>query len=167
MRRSRTRVFVALACIATLGLAAGLAHAQEAIFLVRHAERQDDSVDSPLSSQGRARAARLAEMLRDARITAVFVTEYQRTRDTAKPLADRLGLPMTKVTADDPMGLAKAVLALGPRSRVLVVGHSDSLPLILELLGVPEVRKIEAEYDNLFVVLPGNKPGPILLRLRF
>ena len=48
------------------GPAARAAAAQEAIYIVRHAERLDDSRDSVLSAAGRTRAARLAEMLADA-----------------------------------------------------------------------------------------------------
>jgi broad specificity phosphatase PhoE len=169
MRRPRARVVVASACIAiTLGIGASPARGQEAIFLVRHAERLDDAVDSPLSAEGRARAAALADMLRDSRITAVYVTEFQRTRATGTPLAVRLGLPLKQVSAGDPVGLVAAVRSLGPRSRVLVVGHSDTLPVVLELLGVTDVRKIQKEeYDNLFVVLPSSKGSPVFLRLRF
>jgi broad specificity phosphatase PhoE len=168
MRRPWTRVLVVSACIAfALGLAASPAHAQEAIFFVRHAERLDDSADSPLSAEGRARAARLAETLRDARITAIFVTEFQRTRDTGKPLADRLGLPLKQISALDPATLVTTIRALGPQARVLVVGHSDTLPLLLDVFGVTEVKKIaKEEYDNLFVVLPSGKGAPVFLRLR-
>jgi broad specificity phosphatase PhoE len=169
MRRPWTLVLAVSACIAiAVGVAASPAHAQEAIFFVRHAERLDDSVDSPLSAEGRARAARLAEMLRDARITAIFVTEFQRTRDTGKPLADRLGLPLKQTSALDPATLVTTIRALGPQARVLVVGHSDTLPLLLDVFGVTEVKKIaKEEYDNLFVVLPSGKQAPIFVRLRF
>jgi phosphohistidine phosphatase SixA len=169
MRRRTCPVLVACATLAiAVFLTAVPAQSQEAIFLVRHAERLDDSIDSPLSPDGRARAADLAAMLRDARISAIFVTEFQRTRDTGKPLADQLGLPLKPISALDPAGLVKAVRALGPAARVLIVGHSDTLPGILELLGVTEVKKIaREEYDNLFVVLPSGKAAPIFVRLRF
>ena len=169
MQRPWMRILVAWVCLATaLGLAASSAHAQEAIFFVRHAERLDDSADSPLSAEGRARAAKLGDMLRDARITAVFVTEFQRTRDTGKPLADRLGLALKQIPALDPATLVTTIRALGPQARVLVVGHSDTLPLLLDVFGVTEVKKIaKEEYDNLFIVLPSGKGAPIFLRLRF
>ena len=40
--------------------------AQEAVFLVRHAERADSSPDSTLSTAGEARAIRLSEWMRTA-----------------------------------------------------------------------------------------------------
>jgi broad specificity phosphatase PhoE len=135
---------------------AARASAQEVVFVVRHAERLDDSSDSPLSADGKARATRLAEHLRNARITAIFATQFVRTADTAKPLADRLGLQLQRVPAAQTTVLLARLRALGPKARVLVVGHSDTVPTILTQLGSKDAVTIAPdEYDNLFVVLPG------------
>ncbi len=147
---------------------AATASAQEAVFVVRHAERLDDSSDSPLSAEGHARASRLAAQLRDARITAIFVTQFARTADTAKPLAERLGLPMQQMPAAQTPDLIARLRALGPHARVLVVGHSDTVPRILVALGLTEPGTIALdEYDNLFIVLPRAKAAPTVLRLRY
>ena len=146
------------------------ASAQEAIYIVRHAERVDDARDSVLSADGWARAARLADMLRDAGVTTIFATTYQRTIDTARPLASRLGLQVQSVAPDDTPDLITKVRAAGPQSRVLIVGHSDTVPAILKALGyATEVVIAKGEFDNLFLVLPGDKPGapPMVLRLRY
>lgn len=153
------------------GPVAPTAAAQEVIYVVRHAERVDDARDSVLSADGWARAARLADMLRDAGVTAIFATTYQRTIDTARPLASRLGLQVQSVAADDTPGLIAKVRAAGPHSRVLVVGHSDTVPPILKALGsATEVVIAKGEFDNLFLVLPDDKPGaapPTVIRLRY
>jgi broad specificity phosphatase PhoE len=142
--------------------------AQEAVFLVRHAERQDDSLDSALSAEGRTRAAKLAALLRDARITAIFVTEYQRTAETAKPIADLLGVPVQRIPAADTEALVAKLRAPGAHDRVLVVSHSDKLPILLKQLGYPqEVTIAREEYDNLFIVVPVEKSAPVVARLRF
>ena len=144
------------------------ATAQEAVYLVRHAERVDEAKDSLLSAEGRARAARLAEMLRDAGITHIFVSEYQRTAETAGPLAARLAVTPQVVPADQLDMLLARVRAAGPNARVLIAGHSDTVPALLKLLGCTQPITIaKAEYDNLFVVLPGEKATPLLLRLRY
>ena len=104
---------VALTALVVAGCAYQ-AHAQEAIYIVRHAERASDEPLSPLSAEGHARAARLADILRDAGITAVFVTEYERTAQTAQPTAARLGLTPAVNKADDTPGLVAKVRALGP-----------------------------------------------------
>jgi len=149
-------------------LAAAPASAQEAVFVVRHAERLDNSSDSPLSADGQARASRLAEQLRDARITAIFATQFVRAADTAKPLADRLGIPLQRVPAAQTLELIARLRALGPSARVLVVGHSDTVPQILSALGSNGIVAIAPdEYDNLFIVLPHAGATPTLLRLRY
>jgi phosphohistidine phosphatase SixA len=160
---------VALALLMAVACAAP-ASAQEAIYIVRHAERASDEPLSPLSAAGRARAARLADILRDAGITAVFVTEYERTAQTAQPTAARLGLAPTVNKADDTPGLVAKVRALGSSARVLIAGHSDTVPKILAALGYSTpVTIAKGEYDNLFVVMPAKTSGapPVVLRLRY
>ncbi|MDO8836145.1 MAG: histidine phosphatase family protein [Vicinamibacterales bacterium] len=162
-----TRTAVA-AVILGLALAAAPASAQEAIFIVRHAERLDDTKDSALSPEGVSRAERLATALRDSGITAVFSTQYQRTANTGRPLAAHLGLPVTSVPADQQDDLRKQVTALGPAARVLIVGHSDTVPELLAAFGHANTITIaKDEYDNLFVLVPGAGSGPLLLRLRY
>jgi broad specificity phosphatase PhoE len=106
-------------------------------------------------------------VLRNAGITAVFTTQYRRTVDTAKPLADALGLPVTQVTAGQHGELLNRVRAAGPRARILIVGHSDTVPELLALLGYQTPVEIaKAEYDNLFIVVPG-AGAPVVMRLRY
>ena len=55
-----------------------------------------------------------------------------------------------------------------PNDVVLVVGHSDTVPELLRLLGHPEpVTIAPAEYDNLFVAIPDKGGPPTVLRLRY
>jgi len=168
-RRIPVFLGVVLPCAAfTLFLGVGRTAAQEAVFLVRHAERLDQSQDSALSAEGRERAARLARMLRDAQITAIYVSQYRRTVETAKPLGDLLGLPPQPVPADDPDTLLAKLRSLGPRARALVVSHSDRLPVLLKSLGLEQDLTIPAdEYDDLFIVFPQDKTGARVLRLRY
>ncbi len=151
-----------------LGPGVARATAQEAVFLVRHAERLDNSQDSPLSPEGKARAGRLAEMLRDARITAVYATQFQRTVETARPLAEKLGLQIRQVPAADQDALLAKLRSSGPRDRVLVVSHADRLPALMKVLGYDQDLTLATnEYDNLFVVLPHGTGAPTVLRLRY
>lgn len=170
MKTSSQRILCVLACAIAMagGPWAAPASAQDAVFVVRHAERLDNSSDSPLAAEGQRRAARLAEQLRDARITAIFVTQFVRTADTAKPLADRLGVPLQRIPAAQTTDLIARLRALGPDARVLVVGHSDTVPKILSGMGSTEPVTIAPdEYDNLFIVLPRAAVAPAVLRLRY
>jgi broad specificity phosphatase PhoE len=147
--------------------AAGAAEAQRAIFLVRHAEKVDDSPDAALSEAGRARAALLARNLRDAGITAIFSSDFQRTRNTAQPLADALNLRVTVIGRDAPTVVAR-VRALSNGQSALVVAHSDTLPGILRALGHRQSITIpDTEYDNVFLVVPRAAAPPTVIRLRY
>ena len=148
-----------------------LAAAEPVIVLVRHAERADmapgggtTATDPDLSPAGRARAESLRKLLKDARVSAIYVTEYRRTAQTAAPLAAALGVEPSVIQSKDvPALLEKLRAATG---TVLVVGHSNSVPQVLRELGVAEQVSIaEDEFDNLFVVFAGRNPA--LLRLRY
>lgn len=159
---------VAVVGVFMAGPLARAAAAQEAVYIVRHAERANDESNSPLSAEGHARADRLAGMLRDAGITDIFVSEFERTAQTVAPLASRLGIAPTAVPADDPGALLRRIRRIGPKARVLVAGHSDTVPALLKALGCkPPVTIAKAEYDNLFVVVARGTAGPACLRLRY
>jgi broad specificity phosphatase PhoE len=83
-------------------------------------------------------------------------------------LATHLGIRPTAVAADDLATLLHLIRATGPRARVLVVGHSDTIPALLGALGCkPQVTIAKSEYDNLFVVVRGSDAQPVLVRLRY
>lgn len=155
--------------IALAGLAAAeTTHAQSAVFLVRHAEKLDDSDDPPLSPAGRARAEALATLLRDSGIKAIYVTQYRRTSLTAAPLAEALGLKPITIHSDASAELAERMRRDHPNDPVLVVGHSGSVPRVLKLLGhAGAVQLAEDEYDNLFIAVPTGDTSLTVLRLRF
>ncbi len=159
-----------LSAILLLALAAPAA-AQQVIFVVRHAERADTSdggaammaTDPDLSTAGKARAESLAAMLKDAKIAAIYTTQYKRTKQTAEPLARALGIALTEVNSRDVAGVLEK---LKTGENALVVGHSNSVGAIIKQLGVPEpVALTDDDYDNLFIVVRGETPT--LVRLHF
>lgn len=156
-------------CLLLLATAAGRPMAaQQAVIVVRHAEKVDDARDAALSAAGEARATRLAGLLGDAGVTAIFATEFQRTRRTVEPLAARLRLPVIAVPASDTAGLVARIRAEQPRGVVVVSGHSNTVPEILRAFGATETIFIgDAEYDNLFVLVPRGAEPPFLLRVRY
>ena len=152
------------------------AAAQSAVFLVRHAERADNApgasptmgADPDLSAAGRARAESLATLLKDAKITAIFATEFKRTQQTAAPLAQALGLTVKVIPSKSTADLVKQVEAT--RGNVLVVGHSNSVPDVVKALGISTPVTIgDDDFDNLFIVNRGVNRGTSasLLRLHY
>lgn len=127
-------------------------------YLVRHAETEGAGQERSLSAEGRARARALADRLEAAGIERILVSEnaetgrlYPRTRETAAPLAARLGLDLEPY---DPRRLAELAAALrAAGGTVLVVGHSNTTPeLIGHLGGAPGPPIAEDEHDRLYRV---------------
>ncbi len=109
------------------------------VFVMRHAEKltvNPDDPDPALAPAGEARALELAQHFGRApkgqSLDAIIVTELRRTQDTVRPLANRLGIPVIVVKAEDPAGAAKRALSEYRGGRVLIVGHSDTVPVIVE-----------------------------------
>ena len=147
-----------------VGLALSSSFSQSSVFIVRHAEKSDDSKDAELSETGRVRAEALANMLRDAKISAIYTTEFKRTQQTAAPLAKALGLTVTILPATNQAALVAKLRASTANS--LVVGHGNTIPDIIKTLGISEPVNIsEIDYENLFVVVLGKEP--YLIRLHY
>jgi len=160
----RTWIASALLIAAT----AGAASAQLAVLIVRHAEKETpaNEPEVPLSEAGNARAARLAALLSDAGITAIYATDTERARKTAEPLARARRLEIKTYEPRAP--LAERLRGENPEGVVLVVGHSNTVPELLAALGYKEqVRIASGEFDNLFVLVPKNEGRPAVLRLRY
>jgi broad specificity phosphatase PhoE len=148
------------------------ASAQQAVILVRHAELQGAAMANPknvpLSKDGKARAERLANLLKDSGIAAIYVTDFLRTNQTAQPLSKELAKQLTVVPKGDPQELVAQLRKNHAGQTVLLVGHTDTLPGILKTLGVPSEIKIEAQdYGNIFIVTPKAEGAPGFLRLRY
>ena len=148
----------------------------QVVFLVRHAERAPVPAeqpsrgmmgdDPPLSAAGQDRARRLAAMLASADIKHILTTEYQRTRQTAAPIAERSNIKPVMGAAKDPQPFIDQIQKAS--GNVLVVGHSNTLPDLLKRLGVTRAITIaDNEYDNLFVVVRRGAGEPTLIRLRY
>ena len=127
------------------------------LFVVRHAEKAPGDGDVPLSPVGRERAALLARTLKDAQVTRVFTSQMARARETATPLAEALKLTSEVVPAQDPDALVTALRALPRGTTALIVGHSNTVPVIVERVAGTKVQPIaEDEFDRLLVLTIGD-----------
>lgn len=102
--------------------------------LLRHAEKADDGTKDPdLSSEGHARANRIASMLCDTPVEAIYATAYKRTQNTVRPLAEKLSI---SVKAYEPLKkeAIEQMLADHRGGTIVVAGHSNTVPRIANLL---------------------------------
>lgn len=136
------------------------------VYLVRHAEKAEDGTDDPpLSLAGQIRVRVLRQLLSDAGLTHVYTTDWKRTRDTARPFAEALGV---EPTIYDPrqLELLAATIRDTPGTH-FVAGHSNTTPMLVAALGGSPFGPIdELEYDRLYIVVinPGQPPVTTLLR---
>ena len=153
MKKLFTPLLAALGMLAVYSLPV-FADDDTVIYLVRHAEKLADK-DPGLTELGIARAEALANRLESAGITQVFSTDYKRTRMTAAPTAKKSGVTVTlydpralKLFAEQLADLAKAV-----SGNILVVGHSNTTPVVASFLTNTEYPMLnEDQYDHLYIV---------------
>lgn len=140
------------------------------IILVRHAEKniEPDNSDPDLSPAGQARAQELVRMFGDAGIGAIYATQYKRTQQTVKPLADKIGIRITQVNSKNTAELIRQVRSQHAGQVIFVAGHNNSVPEIITALGGPQLPIIpETEFDNLYVVTVYRVGSAKLLKLKY
>jgi phosphohistidine phosphatase SixA len=150
-RQIGSTVLSALALLAPATAAAAQdPAASTVVYLVRHAETAADGTRDPaLSDAGRDRAGRLARMLASAGLTAIHTTPFQRTRGTARAVAEPVGLTAAEYDPGDMEGFAAMLKEAG--GRHLVVGHSNTTPALVGLLGGDPGGPIaEDEYGRVY-----------------
>jgi broad specificity phosphatase PhoE len=144
------------------------------VYVVRHAEKAADPKDPPLSPAGVVRAEALARVLEGAEIAAIYSSQTQRTESTVRPLSQKIGIPISYGTAamDDPAAyarqLAAEVLAKHRGQNVVIVNHSNTVPVIVETLSGQAVAPMsDYEYATLFIVtIPPDGP-PSVVRAQY
>lgn len=145
------------------------------VILVRHAERNTDLDDGDLTEAGKKRAEVLLHPLKNARITAIYTSQFLRTKRTVEPLAKWLGLGTTpiKMIRDEtkpnnisPESIEEVHRAIQKHrgETILIAGHSNTIPEIMKRLGVKDPPQIGSDdFDDLFVVATGDWPKLIHL----
>jgi len=158
-RRRRNQIIVLYTAIA-IGLAWFFeSQATTTIIFFRHAEQTShDEADPPLSEAGQRRVAELTRQLVDADVVAgidaIYSTPYIRSLETARPLADQLDLPINSYAADDTEEILDTILKKHKGKIILVIGHSNTLPVLIANLGAS--KKVPAiaqnEFDNIYII---------------
>ena len=123
------------------------------IYIVRHAEKQLIGNDPELAYVGNVRALKLAQILEKEEIKHVFSTDYIRTRNTAKPTADKAGVA---IEIYDPKNHDALVEELRKREgNILVVGGRNTVGQVANYFvghGEKFADLTDLEYDFIYVV---------------
>ena len=154
---------VAFACL----LASSSVNAQEAVFVIRHAEDElTGKIDRGLRPEGLERAADWATILRPSRLDLIVTTEIERSRVTGKIIAEALEVPRVEFNRGASSGIAIFLRENYPEDVILVVGHSETIPSMLRSFGYPDPFKISrSAYGWLFIVTPLENGPPAVATL--
>lgn len=128
----------------------GASSPTKTIFVTRHAHKAEGN-DPPLSPEGAASAERLADILANENVSAIFATSTRRAMETAAPLSGKTGVAITAYDPRDPRLLVLSATANA--GSVLIIGHSNTVhDLIGRLGGQPPAQLTEDDYGRVFVI---------------
>lgn len=146
-----------LLCLAILAVSEISAQGKKTFVLVRHVEKvastEMDKGDPELSPDGRERAQRLMHAIKKYKPHEIFSTNYKRTRQTAEPIANRR---KKQIQIYDPARSAELIekMMASKTDHYLIVGHSNTIPALANLLMKKEVfrQMLEMEYGVIWVI---------------
>ncbi|MEL6713863.1 MAG: hypothetical protein AAFP86_08825, partial [Planctomycetota bacterium] len=121
-----------------------------------------------------------ARTFEHAGVTTLLHSGLVRTRETLRPLSERLGLGMEAIAPMDADAWTRRISAAGPDEVIAVAGHSNTVPALAWAFGVllpgledaglepplPHGYLPHTAYDRVHVLTPG-ADGARLLELRY
>lgn len=146
----RSRLIAGLLLAAALFSPAFALAEPTTVYVTRHGEKGEGK-DPELTAKGQARAKMIATLLGKVGIRQVFSTATMRTQQTAKPTAAQVGVEVQTYDPSKPQSaIEKIKTSPGP---ALLVGHSNTVPDLVKLLGGATVPPIgDDEFDRLYQV---------------
>ena len=120
-----------------------IAHAQQAIYLIRHAEQMLDVEDPPITEAGQQRAKAWASILRDADLKVIYTSKKRRTKQTGEPIAQALKVPLETMSRKDVAGLVERLRTWHADDAVLIISYTRTIPKLVKALGYSENEVIE------------------------
>lgn len=124
------------------------------VFVMRHLQTGIEP-DPGLTQAGAEGALRLADLLANSELRAIYVTDTRRSRDTAAPLAARLGLTPVIYDPRRPDRLANQVQETA--GNVLVIGHSNTVPdLVARMGGKPPAALSHTDFGTIWQIESGS-----------
>lgn len=158
--------FILILFVIALGQQSVNAQKALKIYIVRHAEKltvDPNEKDPELSQEGSERATALMKELKGNKIDSIYATNYIRTKLTAFPLADKLGLSIKTYNPAAQKDLAKQLITYAQGKNILIVGHSNTVLDIVEAFGAkkPVKELTDEDYDYLFEVTVKGKNADV------
>lgn len=137
--------------------------------LVRHAEKMIGGSDPELSAAGQARAVELSRILKKIPLAKVFSTDFNRTRETARPTAEEQMQVLQLYNPSDLNTFVDHTLLNFPAKKMLVVGHSNSTASLLNILVGENIYADipETDFDNLYLVTVFEKGRSDVVHMKY
>jgi broad specificity phosphatase PhoE len=159
-----TRLLPLIALI-LLGACAFIAPIQppSTFYVMRHLNTPAGAPDPDLTDEGRRNAQALAEWFGDNPPAAIFVSNAKRAQQTAAPLAARLGIEPRIYDPSNTRLLIAEVMKEPP--PVLIVGHSNTVPEIVEALSGRRPDTLTHDDFGDIWVIAGDRRGFVRRRL--
>jgi len=134
------------------------------VILTRHGDR--DFGSNYLNDKGRARAQALVAEIGDMNITTIYSPNLVRNIDTARPLANHLGVKIK--TVDDMTKVHQVITSIldeHPGEIILWVGNTSNLPQIYSRLGGE--GEPPTKYGDLFIIKLRDEGSPKITKKRY
>ena len=140
------------------------------IYLIRHSEKDlvsENPSDPPLTKCGIKRTDYLRSFFEDIDIESVYSTNYIRTKNTAMPIASLKKTRIQYYESDYPKVFSEFLL--DSKQNSLVVGHSNTIPILAGLLSEEDVAPIdEKTYNRIYkIVISKGKRKLFMLKAIF
>ena len=127
-------------------------------YVVRHAEKvliPANASDPTLTDAGVKRSNNLNNFFGNKKPDSIFISKYLRNKLTAQPTAAAARITPVIVNQSDPTNINAFINRLKKmhNKKVLVVGHSNTVPLIVKGLSGKDVNPIaDNDYDNMYII---------------
>ncbi len=122
------------------------------VYLVRHAEKVDESRDADLSFRGFRRADNLRYFFQQIPLTTIYASQYKRTQKTVLPTAWDKRLEVAVIDAGQSQQLVDQIRRQSGQT-VLVAGHSNTIPELVCLMGGPELVIRHGDYSDIILLI--------------
>jgi broad specificity phosphatase PhoE len=132
-------------------------------YVMRHLHTPEGMQDPDLTPEGQHYAELLANWFAQTPPATIFVSNTKRAQQTAAPLAARLGLTPRIYDPRDTRFLVTEIMKEPP--PVLIVGHSNTVPDIVQALSGRRSEELTHEDFGDVWVISGDRRGFVKRRL--